>query len=211
VFPSDVATVVATASGAFFGSGFAFLLEELRRRRVEADRRYSRLLEAQLALGMQLEKLLNVQRGYLDPHRNAPNRHMRLEPLHMSMTDLRVDLSALVFIAEVDDINILQVVYLAEQAYVTAPTALTESNSTIKELASGEAITSGPVNPEASAAVAGFDSAAVANLKRFIDGLYVSVDEAIDSIQGAIGELTSATRRLYPKRKAHHFASLPST
>jgi hypothetical protein len=202
---SDVVTLVAAAFGAFFGSGLAFLLEERRRRRVEADRRYSRLLEAQLALGMQLETLLNVQRRYLDPHRNEPDRHMQLEPLHMSMTDLRVDFSALVFIAEVDGFDILQKVYLAEQGYITATTALAESNSKIEKRPSDGAITSGSVDPEAGAAVAVFDSAAAANLKEFIDDLYRSVDEDIDSVQGAIGELTSATRRLYPKRKSHHF------
>jgi hypothetical protein len=202
-------TLVAAAFGAFFGSGLAFLLEERRRRRLETDRRYSRLLEAQLALGMQLEKLLNIQHGYLDPHRTEPDRHMRLEPLHMSMTDLRVDFSALVFIAEVDGLGILQTVYLAEQAYITATTALAESNSKIDKRPSDGAITSGPVDLEASAAIAVFDSAAAADLKEFIDDLYRSVDEAIDSVREAIKELTSATRRLYPKRKAHHFDPLP--
>jgi len=113
---SDVVTLVAAAFGAFFGSWLAFLLENRRRRRAEADRRYSCLMQAQLALGMQQEKLLNIQRGYLDPHRNESDWHRRLEPLHMSMTDLRVDFSALVFMAEGDDgFSILQSIYLAEQ------------------------------------------------------------------------------------------------
>lgn len=209
---SDVVTLVAAAFGAFFGSWLAFLLENRRRRRAEADRRYSCLMQAQLALGMQQEKLLNIQRGYLDPHRNESDWHRRLEPLHMSMTDLRVDFSALVFMAEGDDgFSILQSIYLAQQGYLTVITALAKSNSKIEKRPSGGAITSGPVGPEASDEVAVFDSAADDDLKKFIDDLYRSVDMAVNSVREAIEELTSATRRLCPKRIAHHFNPLPKT
>ena len=204
---SDFVPLVAAAVGAFSGSGLAYLLEERRRRRAEADRRYSDLLKAQVALGMQREKLLNLQRAYLDPHRNEPDRHMRLEPLVMSMTDLRVDFSALVFIAEVKNgFGILQTMYLAEQGYITATTAVAESKSKIEKRQCGGAIASGPVDTEINDAVAVFDSTAEADLKGFIDDLYRSVDMALDSFREAIRELTSACQRLYPKCVPHHFA-----
>lgn len=198
--PSDAVTLVAAAFGAFFGAWLAFLLEERRRKRVEADRRYYCLLQAQLALGMQREKLLNIQRGYLDLHREEPDRHMRLEPLFMSMDDLRVDFPPLVFVAEAFGFGIVQTLYLAEQGYITATSALAKSNGMIEKRLAG-----GPLDSEAGGAVAVFDSSAEASLKGFIDDLYCSVDGAIDSMGAAIDELTSVTRKLYPERKAHHF------
>jgi len=179
------------------------------RRRAEADRRYSCLLQAQLALGMQLDKLLNIQHGYLDLHREEPDRHMRLEPLCMSMIDLRIDFSALVFIAEVDDgFAVLQTMYLAEQGYITATTALAESNSRIEKRPPAGADSKGTVDSEAGE-TAVCDSTAATDLRQFIDGFYRSVDEAVDSMRGAIEDLTSVARRLYPNRKAHHFDPLP--
>ncbi len=179
------------------------------RRRAEADRRYSCLLQAQLALGMQLDKLLNIQHGYLDLHREEPDRHMRLEPLYMSMIDLRIDFSALVFIAEIDDgFAVLQTMYLAEQGYITATTALAESNSRIEKRPPAGADSKGTVDSEAGE-TAVCDSTAATDLRQFIDGFYRSVDEAVDSMRGAIEDLTSVARRLYPNRKAHHFDPRP--
>jgi len=206
---SDLVTLVAAALGALVGAGVAFLLEEMRRRRAERATRYSRLLEAQIALGMQLNTLVNIQ-GYLDEHRAEPNRHMLLVPLHMSLTDLRVDLSALGFIADIDDVEILMRVYLAEQAYLTACTALTVSNSKIQELRYDGVLARGPVDADTGTSVGVFDPAKVVILKQLVDGMYDSVDEAIEGEGIALDDLRGVIRRRFPKKKSLVF-QLPST
>ena len=179
--------------------------------RAESDRRYSCLLQAQLALGMQLEKLLHIQRRHLEGHRNDPDRHMRLAPFYTSMTDLRIDFSGMIFVAEGDDgFALLQTMYLAEQGYITATTSLAEFNRRIEMRTPAGASSRGTVDSEAGE-TAVRDSAPVADLKEFVDDLYRSVDTAVDSVREAIGDLTSVTRRLYPEREAHHFDVLPKT
>ena len=198
---SDGVTLAAAAFGAFLGAGFAFLLEELRRRTAEGNARYSALIQAQLALIMQVNTLVNIQKLYLDAQRNAPDRHMRLVPVHMAMTDLRLDLAPLGFIAEVDDVGVLQTVYLAEQGYVTATTALAISNAKIQETRFDGVLAHGPVDPDTGKAQGLFDAGKVVVLKQLVDGLYQSVDGAIRDESRAVEVLAKVIKRLYPKRK----------
>ena len=206
---SEVVALVAAAVGACLGAGIAFLLEEMRRRRVERNGRYSRLLEAQIVLGMQLNTLVNIQQQYLNEHRAAQNRHMLLVPLHMSMSELRADIASLGFIAEVDDVEILHRVYLAEQAYITATTALTVSNSKIQELRYDGALAHGPVNQSTGEAQAVFDGAKLVILKQHIDGMYASVDEAVEWELEAIDELRGVIKRQFSERKSLTFEVPP--
>lgn len=207
---SDAIALVSAAVGAFLGAGLAFLLEEIRRRRAEATTRYFSLFRTQLALGMQINTLLIVQRRYLDEHRNDANRHMRLVPVQMSTTALRVDLGSIAFIAEIDDVEILQRVYLAEQAYLNSTATLATSNLKIQEIRYNLGIARGPVNPETGEATALFDLAHVVILKQLIDGLYVSVDRAIIDQKAALDELAAVIKRLCPRRKALRF-KIPET
>jgi hypothetical protein len=198
---SDAIALISAAVGAFLGSGLAFLLEENRRRRAERDTRYSSLIQTQLALGMQINTLVIIQKRYLDEYRGKNDRHMKMLPVQMSFTDVRINLGFIGFLAEVDDVGILQRVYLAEQAYVNATATLTTCNLKIQEIRYNLAIARGPVNPQTGEATAFFDPAHVVVLKQLIDGLYSSVDGAIVDQRKALEELAAAIKRLYPKRK----------
>jgi hypothetical protein len=202
---ADAATLVAAAFGAFLGTGSAFLLEQSRRRRAEDDTRYTSLLKAELALGMQLNDLVNTQRQYLDEHRDHPQRCLRLVPLVMGMTDLRVDLGSLAFVAEVDDVQILQLVYLAELGYVTAITTLAANNNKIEEIRYQEATRLGPVDMTTGEAVAMIDAARYQVLKETTDGLYDSVDGEVEQHKKALSELHALCKRLFPKRRSLQF------
>jgi len=202
---SDAIALIAAAVGAFFGSGLAFLIEENRRKRTEKDSRYSALIQTQFAIGMQLNTLVIIQRRHLDRYREQTDRHMRITPVEMSTTDIRTDVGSIGFIAEVDDVEILHRIYVAEQSYLTAIGALLTTNQSIQEIRYKGAISHGPINPETGEATAYFDKAQVFILKQIIDGLYESVDSAIISQGNILNDLRILIKRLYPKRKALEF------
>jgi hypothetical protein len=196
---SEVVALVAAAVGAFLGSTSAFLLEAWRRARAEENLRYGLILEGQFALAMQLRTLVNIRDQYLKPDRDAADRFMLLVPFYGESNDPTVDLGALGFVAVEDEIDVLQKLHMAQDAYLTAMFALRSRNDMMAEVYAA-AVPRGDFDFESGAETVGVDARLARRLKGITDGLYKSVDSAIELEHEAIALLAAAGKRLLPKR-----------
>ena len=196
---SDVVALVAAAIGAFLGASFAFLLEESKRERAEESARYASLIQAQFALSMQLRTMVNIRDQYLNEVRNRADRFMLLVPFHGESSDPLVDLGAVGFVAVDGQVDVLQQVHMAQDAYSTALSSLrtrTEMMSALYEVI----VPSGDFNFETGAETVSVDARRARRLKGITDGLYESVDSAIQLEHTAIELLAQTGKRLFPKR-----------
>lgn len=197
--PSDYVTLVAAGVGAFLGSGSAFALEALRQRRLETQARHTALLNAQFALAMQLRTLVNTRDQYLDECRDHPQRFMRLVPFYGELNDPRVDFQRLGFVAAEDAAATLQAVHMAQDAYLTAFSALRVRNGLMEAIYTA-ATPAGDFDFDSGEGTVTMDARQARVLKGMTDSLYKSVDSAIQLEHIALSQLGGASKRLYPKK-----------
>jgi len=188
------------AAGAFFGAGFAFLLEWLRRTREANRSQYSLLIQAQFSVGMQLNTAVSIRDQWLDPVRDEADRYFRLPLLHIAAPNVQVDLTSLAFVAVDDLVQPLQQIHVAQESYLTAMHALQVRNDMLNDIYRSGA----PLHDfdfESGTGVAQLDVRQVRILKGTTDGLYMAIDTAIEQEVDAIQQLTGVIARLFPKRQ----------
>jgi len=197
---SETVALVAAAVGAFLGSTSAFLLEAWRRSHVEKTARHTALLQAQFAVSMQLRTMVNIRDQYLNEVRDKPDRFMLLVPFYGETADPVVDLGTLGFVAADDRIDALQQVHMAQGAYLTAMSALRARNEMMAAMYEA-AIPSGDFDFETGEETVALDRRKARRLKGITDGLYKSVDSAIELEHEAVAVLAQVGKRLLPKRE----------
>lgn len=195
---TDYVALVAAAVGAFLGSLSAFLLQALWQSTQEKSQRHGALLNAEFALSMQLNLLVNIRNQYLEECREHPERFMRLVLFYGSTDAPQVDFGSLGFIAVKDDASVLHKVQMAQSSYLTALSALETRNSLMAD--SYESATqTGPIDFETGEAPVTLDGRKARILKGITDSLYTAVDHAIELQHAGIAELAAVSKRLYPK------------
>jgi len=197
---SDLVTLTSAAAGAFLGAFLAFVLEAYRRWATERDARYSMLRLAQFSLSMQLRSLVIIRNQYLNELRDDPQRFMSLVPFVGDVADPQVDLSSLGFLGAKDAIEVLQRVHMAQSAWSTAMTALQERNR-MMVLLYEKVEPRGPIEFESGVQKVSIEAGFARRLKGITDGLYESVDSAIELQHSAVEGLAEAGKRMFRRRE----------
>ena len=198
---ADQVTLASSAAGAFIGAIAAFALEATRRWRSERSARYSSLLEAQFALCMQMDLMVKLQRDYLRPARDHPQRFMRLTPVIAPDPGLRVNFASLAFITAIDEVESIAKVYRAQQSFLTASQVLERRSRLVQEQFYSIDNPLKAFDFESGEGLVEHDPRQVRILKGMTDGLYKSVDDAVVMLGGAVDELAKVIKRHYPLRK----------
>lgn len=205
---SDAVTLVAAAAGAFLGSGSAFLLESRRRKRAESDARQAAVVQAQFALSMQMDTLVNIRNQYLSEVRDEPNRFMLLVPFQAEPSDPIVELADLGFIALVDDMEVLHRLHKAQSAYLNAMSSLRARND-MMDVVYAAARPHDDFDFSTGAETVSLDGRLARRLKGITDGLYSAVDSGIELEGEAVSLLAQVGTKLYPKGKFYAVDEVP--
>jgi len=120
LFVGIVGAWFASVAGAKRGAKTAFELARVQQKQDVEDKQYSALVATQYALSLQWNTLQTIWKSFLLPHKDKPNRHFAVPRFYSADHALRVPFGEIGFIAETNNANLLQHIFLAEEAYVTS-------------------------------------------------------------------------------------------
>src|SRR5574341_260300 len=192
-----LSALFAAAFGGFSGAFVAFLLERRRREMEEKKSKISAALRAHLILIGYIETLENLNRQYLDPLRNDPQRNHKLTSSFISPVHLKLDLDSLSFLAEHRKPQVFHDIHLAQRAYYSAIDALDVRNSWLEKFLGSEVKLLG-YNRDTEQAYIAADPRSVKVLTDLTDSLYKATDLAIEKCNSAIKSLSSTIKELFP-------------
>jgi hypothetical protein len=196
---ADAVALVAAGLGAFLGSGSAFLLQFLHQRRDLREGRESALVQAEFILSMQMNTLVQLRKQYLSPLTDDPNRTLSLRPAAFIPTETSLDMTAIAFVAVLGPVEALQAVHSAQDAYRNALALLRERSDLYKQICYSPDVESSSFDFDSGESVSRLDARQVRVLQSLTDGLYKTVDAAIELETQAFGALDTVIRRQYPK------------
>ena len=202
---SHVIALIAAAAGGFFGSGSAFLLERLHRRKEDAEKRYQALFTTQYTLITQHNTLLVMKTQYLDQHRNDPQRAARLVSLVIHPSELRVNIGEIAFLANEGCAETLNNIHISESSYLNAVSALNLRNQRLYEFQNDPTVELQEFDQETGRSTIKADPRKIRMIQAYTNALYESVDDAESKFAALIPEVRTTIKKLYPKRKAFEY------
>ena len=202
-----IIALVSAAAGGFFGSGSAFLLEWLRRKKEDRTQKYEDLFKTQYILITQHNSLLVLKQHYLDIHRNDPDRFLKLVPIVNNPSPLRVDIAKLAFLANESAATTLNDIYIAESCYGNALAALEMRNQKLQELMNDPTVQVEDFDFETGRGRIAANPRKVRVIKGLTDGLYDSLDDAEAKYAKLIPAMSVTIKKLFPKKKAFHYVA----
>jgi hypothetical protein len=200
-----VIALVSAAAGGFFGSGSAFLLEWLRRRREDREKQYQTLFTNQFTLITQHNSLLLIKTRYLDPHRSDPNRSAKLVPTVLHTSELRVAIGDIAFLANEGCADTLNNIHIAESCFLNAVAALNLRNQKIHDFQNDPTVELQAMDRETGRAIVKADPRKIQVINAITNGLYESVDDAEAKYSALIPEVRMVIKRLFPGKKAFQY------
>lgn len=202
---THVIALISAAAGGFFGSGSAFLLEWLRRRKEDSEKRYQAIFTTQYTLITQHNTLLMIKTQYLDQHRNDPQRASRLVPLVIHPSELRVNIGEIAFLANEGCAETLNNIHISESSYLNAIASLNLRNQRLYEFQIDPSVELQELNMETGRSTIKADPRKFRLIQAFTNALYESVDDAESKFAKLIPEVRNTIKKLYPKRKAFQY------
>jgi len=202
---ADAVALIAAAVGAFLGSGSAFLLQYIHQRRSLRVARESSLIQAEFILSMQLNTLVQLDRQHLAPLRDDPERTLLLRPAAYIPSETLLDISTIAFVAVSGQVEALQAVHGAQDAYRSALSMLQERATFYKQTCYGADVRSTSFDFDSGESTSQLDVRQVRVLKSLTDGLYKTVADAIEMETQAFADLDLVLRSHYPKAKRLYF------
>lgn len=156
------------------------------------------LLRAQMALGMQVQSLANLRQQYLEPYRTNPNKALHIPEILHLMSDLRVALSDISFLAESTDPDIINRVLVAQDCYLTGIRISEQRNLVIRHLQEmGKIVELHPTQNHARIEIDAKGLMTARQLEALTADLYKSVDDSIPRIEQVIRDLEKIGRKTF--------------
>jgi hypothetical protein len=198
---------VTGASGAFFGALAAFLFERWRSRRDREDEHHSAVLRVQMTLIFNINSLINLKRSLLDPYRDLPTRESQIPHFSQITNTFAVDLDSLSFFLEEGSPNLLMDIYLADRGYHNAIDSIRCRNDALCDIRNTAEVLGFDSNTGQANIVA--DLTKLKLLKDSTDAMYICIEKALESNQGALSCLRSAAQKVLRGRKLIRFEIEP--
>lgn len=202
---ADGVALIAAALGAFLGASSAYLLQLAHQRRSLRVSRESSLIQAQFILSMQLNTLVQLHNQYLRPIEDDPNRTLALRPAAVIPSEISLDLTAIAFVAVLGQVEALQAVHTAQDAYRNTLGLLRERTELYKQVCYAPDVRASSFDFDSGKSTSQLDERQVRRLKGLTDGLYRTVDAAIALQTEAFSALDTVLRSSYPKAKRLYF------
>lgn len=194
------ATLIAT----FIGAMLAFLLEDWRDKRSQSRRDLASTQLAFLKLTRMLNKIVNIQRQCIDPHRQDPARFLAIPAgLHLDPRDSRIEIDTLQFLF-VKHANFLGELLVGQDAYENAIELLNERSVFIRSVIQSRMKEAGVPQEfkmnraELSAVIGSGNLQEAINLS---DQLVDCVDEAVNDLQKLANKYGEVLRNYFPEFK----------
>jgi hypothetical protein len=185
--------------GIIIGAGVAYFSDWLKEWRKKRNDQHGAIVRAQLALIGQLNTIENLDRQFLGPLRENPQRDRKLISFDMHDTSLRVDYNAISFFLTAKNPTLVLDVHAAEESYLTTMDALRLRNESFVRLHENSDVQD--MNLQTGhVTVAVKDVRDLKMLKDRTDSLYTAVARAQERLDAQIKELYGAGKALYPKR-----------
>jgi hypothetical protein len=199
---TNVVAFSSAIAGAFFGSLSAFWLGRLQQKRDLRDRRHSSLLAAQHALLSQWTILENIRRNLLEPLRQDPMRFAKMPLYYMSKAHCAVPFSEITFIANLGEPNLLQEIYIAEQAYLSAIQTLDLYNQKREAFFQDKDAKTSQFDINTGAATIVTTDKEIFIMRTVTNALYDQVDKAIPKLDGEVKNIWKFVKRNFKGMKA---------
>jgi len=185
--------------GAIIGAFTAYLCDWLKEGRKKRKDQHGAIMRTQLALISQFNTIDNLEKQFLEPFRQEPERELKLISFVMHDTNLRVNYDAIAFLLETKNPTLVLEVHAAEQSYLAAMDALNLRNEAYERLHSNSSVES--LNRQTGqATIVVKDPRNLKLLKDTTDSLYTSVARAKERLTKHVNELYNVGKLLYPKR-----------
>jgi len=183
-----LSNILPVTSAAFFGAGFAFLLQIRHERKKEFVAQVTAGKSAQLVIVTHLNFMKNIKKQWLDPQKNDPNRALTLLPLSNHPKFPQLDLEALSFMLDGDGAELLHELMVSEQTFITLTGTLGMRNTIYIERQSRKAVDGMPV----------LDLATKQALTDLTNSIYVLTDGTIKNHMEGFDKLKNYIERRFP-------------
>lgn len=158
--------------------------------------------------------LEGIRQNFLEPYRNENKRFIKMDILFVTERALSIPLSEITFIAESNDANLFQEIYLSEQRYLACLNGLEILRNEVERFHNNPNLlhkdfdtTTGIARLEP--AKPGIDlNRETFRLKEATDGVYNVVDKTLPAIAEMIPKLAKFMLKEFPKEKALGFTPI---
>jgi len=209
---SGLSEFLVQASATLAGAGAAFGLEAWRQRRREKADKQASIKRALFVLVSQRSFLRNLEAQHLHELRGQSHRAFLLRPVYAVPSSLSIDLSALTFLLELPDKNVLPRIELADLRFRTVLGLLDERNRVYLEFQRRVEVSQ---VGETTNRIAIDDLRRIigpvlsAQLEQLTDHLLDTSEAALESNRAAAELTDSAFRSAFPKDKLFRTQDIP--
>jgi hypothetical protein len=211
LFVGIVGAWFASIAGAKRGAQTAFNLAQEQQRRDLEEKRASALKAAQYALYSQWNALEGVRRQHLEPHRNNPQRFLVMPKYYVPEVPMLVDFDSIVFITGGKEANLLQEIYLAQQAYHSCTHSIDIVRVEYDKFQNNPRLIRGPLDTKTGERAITGDIGETFMLKEAIDLMYATIDRTIPIISEVNEKIGAFSKQYFPKYGRLSFSPIDNT
>ncbi len=186
----------------FDGLSFGFLPRDSEAKKRKREKEHAGLLRAHYAIMSQWNIVEGIRKNLLEPHRDAPQRFLKLPVFYSFGEAVRVPFEDISFIAHSGEPNMLQEIHIAEQNFDTVINIHKLLTQKLESFYSDPSVKTIEFNINTGKSCVEADPKKIFFIKKLTDILYDAVDKALPILRKESDNLTAFTKERFKGMKA---------
>lgn len=208
---SEIITALTTLVAAFGGAWFAFLLQNRKEKKREANTNVEALNKVQITLTQQLNALTIFDKDFIRPFKNHPVNWIAVPAApHRDYSTLQIDGGSLAFLVGKDSSTLISKILVAEEKFKEVMNVINLRSSIHVQqlqpkLAEMGFIEGQPFNLSLEKVESILGAPLVSGLKRITNDLIAMTEDAIQSHEEIMKEIKATGVKIFPDKRILSF------